>query len=86
MMSSSIVAEPIATSTWQGACRRAADYLALTMPRVVLMVLITTFVGFYLGSPGHLHWIINYLPSREQQFLAKLAAHCLASFPGGKEI
>ena len=33
-----------------------------------------------------LHWIIDYLPSREQQFLAKLAAHCLASFPGGKEI
>jgi heme O synthase-like polyprenyltransferase len=55
MMSSSIVAEPIATSTWQGTCRRAADYLALTKPRVVLMVLITTFVGFYLGSPGHLH-------------------------------
>jgi heme O synthase-like polyprenyltransferase len=86
MMSSSIVAEPIATSTWQGTCRRAADYLALTKPRVVLMVLIKTFVGFYLGSPGHLHWIIDYLPSREQQFLAKLAAHCLASFPGGKEI
>jgi hypothetical protein len=33
-----------------------------------------------------LHWIIDYLPSREQQFLAKLAAHCLASFPSGKEI
>jgi hypothetical protein len=55
MMSSSIVAEPIATSTWQGTCRRGADYLALTKPRVVLMVLITMFVGFYLGSPGHLH-------------------------------
>jgi hypothetical protein len=48
--------------------------------------LITTFVSFYLGSPGHLHWIIDYLPSREQQFIAKLVAHCLASFPGGKEI
>jgi hypothetical protein len=33
-----------------------------------------------------LHRIIDYLPSREQQFLAKLAAHCLASFPSGKEI
>jgi len=86
MMSRSIVAEPIATSSWRGACRQTAAYLALTKPRVVLMVLITTFVGFYLGSPGHLHWIIDYLASREQPFLAKLAAHCLASFPGGKEI
>lgn len=31
--------------------RRAADFIALTKPRVVLMVLVTTFVGFYLGSP-----------------------------------
>ena len=31
--------------------RRAADFAALTKPRVVLMVLLTTFVGFYLGSP-----------------------------------
>jgi len=32
--------------------RRAADFLALTKPRMVLMILITTLVGFYLGSPG----------------------------------
>ncbi len=32
--------------------QRLSDYLALTKPRVVLMVLITTFVGFYLGSPA----------------------------------
>ena len=31
--------------------RWAADFLALTKPRVVLMVLVTTLVGFYLGSP-----------------------------------
>ena len=30
--------------------QRFADYLALTKPRVVLMVLITTLVGYYLGS------------------------------------
>jgi protoheme IX farnesyltransferase len=30
--------------------QRLADYAALTKPRVVLMVLVTTFVGFYLGS------------------------------------
>ncbi len=36
---------------WQGAAiRRLADYVALTKPRVVLMVLVTTSVGFYLGS------------------------------------
>jgi len=36
--------------------RRAADFLELTKPRVTLMVLITTFVGYYLGadsSPGY---------------------------------
>ncbi len=34
--------------------QRLVDYLALTKPRVVLMVLITTFVGYYLGSIGDL--------------------------------
>jgi len=32
--------------------RRAADFLALTKPRMVLMILVTTLVGFYLGSRG----------------------------------
>lgn len=32
--------------------RRAADFLALTKPRMVLMILVTTCVGFYLGSSG----------------------------------
>ena len=32
--------------------RRAVDFLLLTKPRVVLMVLVTTFVGFQVGSPG----------------------------------
>ena len=30
--------------------RRLADYLALAKPRVVLMVLVTTTVGYVLGS------------------------------------
>src|SRR5262249_21708707 len=30
--------------------QRMADYLALTKPRVVTMVLVTTLVGFYLGG------------------------------------
>ncbi|HSB68813.1 MAG TPA: heme o synthase [Candidatus Methylomirabilis sp.] len=38
---------------WQARARRVtADYLVLTKPRVVLMVLVTTAVGFYLGSSG----------------------------------
>src|SRR5262245_27961787 len=39
---------------WTGAAarQRAADYLALAKPRVVLMVLVTTLVGYYLGSDG----------------------------------
>jgi len=36
--------------------RAFSDYLALTRPRVVLMVLVTTFVGFYLGSLRALNW------------------------------
>ncbi len=31
---------------------RLADFLMLTKPRVVLMVLVTTAVGYYLGSTG----------------------------------
>jgi protoheme IX farnesyltransferase len=39
---------PIAAQTY----RRSLDYLELAKPRVVLMVLVTTTVGFYLGSSG----------------------------------
>jgi protoheme IX farnesyltransferase len=44
---------PVAVS-WTGAVvrQRAADYVALTKPRVVMMVLVTTLVGYYLGSEG----------------------------------
>lgn len=34
------------------AVRRAADFLALTKPRMVLMILVTTCVGYYLGTSG----------------------------------
>ena len=33
-----------------GARRRASDFIELTKPRVVLMILVTASVGFYLGS------------------------------------
>jgi len=36
--------------TGANAVRRLADFFELAKPRVVLMVLITAFVGFYLGS------------------------------------
>ena len=41
-----------AVAVWQAeaAWRRLSDYLALTKPRVVAMVLVTTAVGFHLGS------------------------------------
>ena len=39
------------------ALRRAADFFELVKPRVVLMVLITTFVGFYVASAE----VPNYL-------------------------
>ena len=32
--------------------RRAVDFVALTKPRVVVMVLVTTVVGYHLGSAG----------------------------------
>jgi len=43
-----------ATVHWTGAGvrQRAADYVALTKPRVVMMVLVTTLVGYYLGTEG----------------------------------
>jgi heme o synthase len=42
-----------AAISWSSASvrRRVADYLELAKPRVVAMVLVTTTVGFYLGSP-----------------------------------
>ncbi len=35
-----------------GRSGRLSDFVALTRPRVVVMVLVTTLVGFYLGSVG----------------------------------
>ena len=58
MMLRTLSAEPTVVSPWVLVCKRAMDYLALTKPRVVLMVLITAFVGFYLASPGELHWLL----------------------------
>ena len=40
------------TGTHVRSQRRAADFMLLTKPRVVLMVLVTTLVGFHVGSVG----------------------------------
>ena len=37
--------------------KQIADFLALTKPRLVLIVLIATLAGFYLGSVGRFDWI-----------------------------
>jgi len=41
---------PIVEAAETGAVRRVADYAELAKPRIVVMVLVTAFVGFYLGS------------------------------------
>jgi heme o synthase len=58
MMLRTLAAEPSVVPSWLLVCKRAMDYLALTKPRVVLMVLVTSFVGFYLASPGWLNWLL----------------------------
>jgi heme o synthase len=50
--------------------RRAADFVELAKPRVVLMVLITAFVGFYVGSAE----VPNYLEMLQMLFGTALAA------------
>jgi protoheme IX farnesyltransferase len=37
--------------------RRLADFAALAKPRVVLMVVLTTLVGYYLGTGFELDWV-----------------------------
>jgi protoheme IX farnesyltransferase len=57
MLRALAVAQPVASARLV-VYRRVIDYLALTKPRVVLMVLITTAVGFYLASPQSLSWLL----------------------------
>ncbi len=42
--------------------RRVLDFVELGKPRLVSMVLVTTFVGFYLGSEGTPH-LMRLLPT-----------------------
>src|SRR5207245_11250649 len=61
---------PVAVA-WRGRLvSRLADYLALTKPGVVVMVLVTTAVGYYLGSAA---------PSALLPLLRHLAGTALAA-------
>lgn len=39
-------------------CRRATDFVLLMKPRIVMMVLLTTFAGFYLGISGTSDYVV----------------------------
>jgi protoheme IX farnesyltransferase len=56
--------------TMTGVLRRVADFVELAKPRIVLMVLVTAFVGFYVGSER----VPNYLRLLEMLFGTALAA------------
>ena len=51
-------AESTVVSPWLLVRRRVVAYLALTKPRVVLMVLVTSFIGFYLASSIWVNWLL----------------------------
>ncbi len=53
-----------------GVARRVADFFELTKPRIVLMVLVTAFVGFYVGSDR----AVNYLALLQMLIGTGLAA------------
>ena len=38
--------------------RRVDAYIELTKPRMVIMILVTTAAGFYLGTQGVMNWIL----------------------------
>jgi protoheme IX farnesyltransferase len=66
----SLDTSPILAVTEANVLRRATDFLELAKPRVVLMVLITAFVGFYVGSAT----VPNYLELLQMLFGTALAA------------
>lgn len=66
-MNSSTGTVPIATAS---ASRRAVDFCELTKPRIVIMVLVTAFVGYYAGSG----YVPDYLRLLQMLFGTALAA------------
>jgi protoheme IX farnesyltransferase len=49
--------ELASTAIPAAAPRRLADFVELTKPRVVTMVVLTTLLGFYLGAPAAIDWL-----------------------------
>jgi heme o synthase len=37
--------------------RRVADFIELTKPRLVMMIGLTTLLGYHLGAPGRIDWL-----------------------------
>ncbi len=54
----SVLNEAARPLTRPGARERLGDFLELTKPRVTTLVLVTTLVGFYLGSSGSLDLVL----------------------------
>jgi protoheme IX farnesyltransferase len=55
--SNQLVVKPAGTFSWK---IYLGDLFTLTKPRVVLMVLVTTYVGFYLGATGAMDWSLLF--------------------------
>lgn len=51
-LSQSVLAEPDVESVLAGLTGRLASYVALTKPRIVVMVLVTVATGYWLGARG----------------------------------
>ena len=51
------VAAPAASAATVAAFRRVVDFMSLTKPRVVLMILVTTAVAYHLGSVAPPEWV-----------------------------
>ena len=45
-------------ATWQARWIGVADYIELTKPNITALILLSTGVGFYLGSPSGLHYLV----------------------------
>ncbi len=52
---SEVATQPSRTSVF---VQRVEDYIELTKPRLVAMILITTAAGFYLGTQGAVNWLL----------------------------
>lgn len=52
------VATPLRAEATASFMERMRDFLELTKPRITLLVVVTTSVGFYVASPAGVDWIL----------------------------